>query len=722
MATTLSKKATPGGGGPRPTGPARWLLPAAVIIAFLLIAGPLGGVGGKLSEIQRNDNAAYLPENTEATKVLKETTSFELESTPAILVYTRKDGATMTREDQRILTIQAIHLFEPLNQVLAAPPIGPIVTDPYGKGAYILLLFIGSDPNTIRPHIDDIRLGGLADEPGYDLALGGPAAAQTDLIEVYGAISLLLLGVTGAVVLLILISVYRSPILPFLVLAVAGIGLGMADGLAYLMAQAGVFTVSGQVQGILDVLVLGAGTDYALLMASRYREELRRTEDKYQAMRAAWRASVEPIAASGGTVILAVLCLTVSGLPATRSLGPIAAIGIGFAVISMLVLLPAALMLLGRAAFWPFRPMVEAVPSERHLNHGPWARVAAFVGRRPRQIWAVVLLGLLVATLGTLRLEAHGIPRTGGFLIDAQSVQGQKILEANFPDASGTPTVITGKTDKINEMTEAVRKIPNVAKVEPYLDPLAKFDARTAGKPPPPPVVHDGRIRLDVTIGLPADSSGAESTVRQIRAAEHAIAGADALVGGYTAINVDVQDTAARDRTIVIPLVLLLVFGILVALLRAVVAPLLLVGTVLLSYAATMGVCGIFFRDIFLFQGSESSFPMYAFVFLVALGVDYNIFLMTRVREEVAVVGHRAGTLRGLTVTGGVITSAGVVVAATFAALSVIPLVYLAELAFAVGFGVLLDTFIVRTLLVPALTLDIGRKMWWPSKLKDGEP
>jgi RND superfamily putative drug exporter len=721
MATTLIKKATPGSGRPLPTGPARWLLPAAVIIAFLIIASPLSSIGGKLTEIQRNDNAAYLPENAEATQVLKESSAFELESTPALLVYTRQDGATLTAEDQRIITIQALHLVEPLNQVLTAPPIGAIVTEPYGKAAYILLLFTGSDPNTIRPHIDDLRHG-LADEPGYNLAIGGPAAAQTDLIEVYGRISLLLLGVTAAVVLLILIAVYRSPILPFLVISVAGLGLGMADGLAYLMAKANVFTISGQVQGILDVLVLGAGTDYALLLASRYREELRNTEDKYDAMWKAWRASVEPIGASGGTVILAVLCLTVSGLPATRSLGPVAAIGIGFAVISMLVLLPAALMLLGRSAFWPFRPVVETVPSERHLNHGPWARIAAFVGRKPRQIWAVVLLILLIMTLGTIRLQAHGIPRTGGFLIDAASVDGQKVLEANFPDASGTPTVITGNSTKLNELTAAVKNIPNVVKVEPYLDPLAKFDARTQGKPPPPPVVHSGRSRIDVTLDVPADSAQAEQRVRQIRTAVRAVAGADARVGGYTAINVDTQDTAARDRAIVIPLVLLLVFGILVALLRAVVAPLLLVGTVLLSYAATMGVCGIFFRDIFLFQGSESSFPMYAFVFLVALGVDYNIFLMTRVREEVAVVGHRAGTLRGLTVTGGVITSAGVVVASTFAALSVIPLVYLAELAFAVGFGVLLDTFIVRTLLVPALTIDVGRKMWWPSKLRDAEP
>src|SRR5262245_45875374 len=256
MATTLGKKATADRGGVQPPGPRRWLLPAAVIIAFLLVAGPLSNIGGKLSDIQRNDNAAYLPESAEATKVLAETTKFELESTPAILVYTRKDGATLNREDQRIITVQAVHLQEPFIADLAAPPIGAVVTEPYGKAAYILLLFIGSDPNTIRPHIDALRAG-LADEPGYNLSIGGPAAAQPGLIEVYGRISLLLLGVTAAVVLLILIAVYRSPILPFLVISVAGIGLGMADGLAYLLAQAGVFTVSGQVQGILDVLVLG---------------------------------------------------------------------------------------------------------------------------------------------------------------------------------------------------------------------------------------------------------------------------------------------------------------------------------------------------------------------------------------------------------------------------------------------------------------------------------
>ena len=727
MATEVTKRSGSGGRTKPPVPPAppasgirarRWLIPVGVIIAFLLVAGPLGGVGGNLSKIQRNDNATYLPEGAEATKVLNETTKFELESTPAILVYTRKDGATLSFDDQRIITLQAIHFMEPFSGYLAAPPIGAVVTEPRGKAAYILLLFIGSDPNLIRPHIDTLREG-LADLDGYDWVLGGPAAAQTDLIEVYGGISLLLLAVTGIVVLLILVAVYRSPILPFLVLAVAGIALGMADGLAYLLAKAGVFTVSGQVQGILDVLVLGAGTDYALLLASRFREELRRTPDKYQAMRTAWRASLEPIAASGGTVMLAVLCLTVSGLPATRSLGPIAAIGIGFAVISMLVLLPAALLLLGRAAFWPFRPVVEKKPRE---VSGVWARVSEFVGRRPRQVWAGAALVLVILALGTFRLEANGIPRTAGFLKDMPSITGTKVLEQNFPDAAGTPTIITGKAEAVTAMTAAVQAIPHVTKVEPYVDPLEAFDARNAGRPKPPPKVMDGRVRINVTVALPADSKEAIETVRQIRAAEHAIPGAEAQVGGYTAVRLDVQDVAADDRALVIPLVLLLVFGILVLLLRALVAALVLVGTVLLSYAATMGVCGIFFHDIFKFQGSEASFPMYAFVFLVALGVDYNIFLMTRVKEEIAHRGHRAGTLRGLAVTGGVITSAGVVVAATFSSLSVIPLVYLAQLAFAVGFGVLLDTFLVRSLLVPALTLDIGRIMWWPNKLRDVEP
>jgi putative drug exporter of the RND superfamily len=718
MATRLDKRAGARVPAPKPVPRSRWLVPALAIVAFIVIGGPLGSIGGKLSEIQRNDNAAYLPENAEATKVLAETNRFNgLESTPAILVYTRPDGATLTKDDQRLLTLAAIHLQEPMLDVLATPPIGPTISDD-GKAADIILLLIGSDPNKLRPTVDDLRTG-LADAEGYDLNVSGPAAAQTDLIEVYGKIDTLLLLVTALAVLLILFAVYRSPILPLVVLGVAGTGLGMANGLAYLLAHAGVYTITGQVQGILDVLVLGAGTDYALLLASRFREELRRNADSYQAMRAAWRASVEPIAASGGTVILALLCLLVSGLPATRSLGPVAAIGIGFAVLSMLVLLPAILVLLGRVAFWPFRPAFGSTPAE---SRGGWSRVAQWVGRRPRAVWGVTLIVMLGLGLGVLQLQSSGIPRISGFLIPVDSITGEQVLESHFPAASGSPTVILGRADHLAAMVAAVQGIPNITEVKPFVDPLEEFDNRQKGLPIPPPKIVDGLNRIDVTLTVPPDSAAAIDTVRAIRAAEHKVAGADATVGGYTASNVDVQDTSGVDRAIVIPLVLLLVFGILVLLLRAVIAPLLLIGTVILSYVATLGVCALVFNHIFGFAGSETSFPMYAFVFLVALGVDYNIFLMTRVREEVAIRGHREGTLAGLTVTGGVVTSAGVVVAATFAALAVIPLVYLAELAFAVAFGVLLDTFVVRTLLVPALTLDIGRFVWWPGKLRNAKP
>jgi RND superfamily putative drug exporter len=311
---------------------------------------------------------------------------------------------------------------------------------------------------------------------------------------------------------------------------------------------------------------------------------------------------------------------------------------------------------------------------------------------------------------------------TAGFLTPVDSIAGEQVLEQNFPAASGTPTEVIGRADHLDAMAAAIRGVPNVTEIKPFLDPLAEYDNRQKGIPAPPPKQVDGLVRIRVTLSLPADSPEAVRTVRTIRDLEHKVPGADAQVGGYTASNLDVQDVSGVDRAIVIPLVLLLVFGILVLLLRAVIAPLILIGTVILSYVATLGMCGLVFTHVFGFAGSETSFPMYAFVFLVALGVDYNIFLMTRVREEVAIHGHRAGTLAGLSVTGGVVTSAGIVVAATFAALSVIPLVYLAELAFAVAFGVLLDTLVVRTLLVPALTLDIGRFIWWPSKLRRAEP
>ncbi len=717
MATNLDERAATQPGTPA-SRRWRWVMPLALIVAYLAVGAPLTSLGGKLSSIQRNDAAVYLPTSSETTRVLEEAKRFTpLESTTAIVVYTAASGRDITPADRVQVVLVALRIVSLMNTTLASPPAGPIVSDD-GRAAELVLQFAGTDTGVLRTYVDTLR-NGMVEIDGLQAHVAGPAAATTDLLEVYGTIDGMLLLVTGAAVLLILILVYRSPILPFAVLAVAGVALELANGAAYLLGRSGVIAISGQVQGILDVLVLGAGTDYALLLVSRFREELRHHSDRANALRAALRAAAAPMLASGGTVILGLLCLTVSDLPATRGLGPVAALGIFFALLSMLVLLPAILLLLGRAAFWPFRsPAAGAQPAAGRW----WPRVAAGVGRRPRLIWLLTAAVLGLLAVGITQLQADGVPRTAGFRTQADSVTAQEILSAHYPAASGSPVVIIARSSELAAVRQAAQRVPGVSEATYYVDPLLDYDHQTKGTPAPAPADVDGRGQVRVTLAAAADSPAAAATLRALRTTVHGVAGADAVVGGYTAGTVDGQDAARTDRLVVIPLVLLVVFGVLALLLRAIVAPVLLIATVILSFAATLGVCGVVFQHVLHYAGAETSFPLFAFVFLVALGVDYNIFLMTRVREETAHLGHRAGTLRGLVVTGGVITSAGLVLAATFASLSVIPLVYLAELAFAVSFGVLLDTFVVRSLLVPALTLDLGRRIWWPGRLRRADP
>ncbi|MGH3657674.1 MAG: MMPL family transporter, partial [Micromonosporaceae bacterium] len=475
----------------------------------------------------------------------------------------------------------------------------------------------------------------------------------------------------------------------------------------YLLARDDVVTLSGQTQGILNVLVLGAATDYALLIVARFREELRRSSNRFEAMRVAWRASVEPIVASAGTVVLGMLCLLLSEMAGNRSLGPIAATGILAALVVTLTLLPAVLALLGRSVFWPFRPRYGTGSAARS---GVWGRIARLLGRRPRLIWVLTAMVLGIAALGVVRLDANGIPQSEAFLVEVDSKSGQKLLAEHYPGGSGSPAIVIADADQLATVVDTAESVDGVESVAPY---------------PPggvPPKVVDGLVRVDVTLSDEADSAAASDTVRRLRVGLHSVDGARAKVGGFTAVDVDTQDTSRRDRDVIIPLVLVVVFGVLVMLLRSLVAPLLLVATVVLSFFATMGVSGVVFRDVLGWPGTDSALPLYAFVFLVALGIDYNIFLMTRVREETAISGTRAGTLTGLAVTGGVITSAGAVLAATFSALAVLPLMFLAQIAFMVSFGVLLDTLVVRSLLVPALTVDVGRRVWWPSALARGAP
>jgi RND superfamily putative drug exporter len=685
----------------------RWLWPAVAIVVWLLVGGPLGSLQGKVSEVQQNDNAAFLPQSAESTEVVNLDRKFVPEETsPAIVVYARPGG--LTAADKAKIAGDKDAAVAQFGDKLVGPPVGPQFSQD-AVAAEVILLFRGSDVDKLRSNVVWLRQQ-IGTDPGLEAHVAGPVGLFADLSEAFQGIDGVLLLVTGGVILLILLVVYRSPLLPFLVLLCAGFALTLANGVVYLLAKADVLTLSGQSQGILDVLVLGAGTDYALLLVSRFREELRRHESKYDAMKVAWKASVEPIGASGGTVILGLLCLLVSDLASNRSLGPIGAIGIACALAAMLTFLPAILVLLGRAAFWPFRPRFGSPPAE---EHGIWAVVARTVGRRPRLIWVLTALLLLIFAGGLTRLDANGIPQTESFSTQVDSKTGQQLIAAHFPAGTGSPAQIIANASTLDAVVATAKAVPGVADVTPYTGAFV---------PGAPPKVVDGLVRIDATLQAEADSVQSGDTITALRDAVHAVPGADAKVGGFSAVNLDVQKTSQRDRMVIIPLVLLVVFVILSLLLRSLVAPLLLVVTVVLSYLATLGVSGVVFRDVIGFAGADSAFPLFAFVFLVALGVDYNIFLMTRVREEVAIRGHRDGTLAGLAVTGGVITSAGVVLAATFSALSVLPLVFLVELAFAVAFGVLLDTLVVRSLLVPALTVDVGRKIWWPGALHKTKP
>ena len=665
----------------------RWL-PILLVLVWLGLGAVGGPFTGKLSEVAENDNAAFLPDSAEATEVQRLQERFsEQDVIPAVVVAERRGG--LTPEDSRYLAGQARALAD-LDGV-AGPPVPREAPD--GEAAQLVVSIVGDgNPGEVveevRAALDDGKPDGLT------VLVAGPAAQVADLVEAFGGIDGLLLLVAGAVVALILVVVYRSPILPLVVLVSAVLALGAASVVVYFLADSGTLTLNGQSQGILFILVFGAATDYALLMVSRFREQLRETEDRVAAVRAAWRGTIEPIAASAGTVVLGLLCLLFSDLNSNQGLGPVAAIGIGAALLASVTFLPAALALLGRAAFWPFRP---AYGSAKPEHEGVWGRVARLVGRRPRLIWIVTTLVLLVGVAFLPQLKASGTAQSDLFLTEVDSSAGQDVLSRHFPGGSGAPTVVIGREAQAREVL-AASQVPGVAEA-------SIVDTR------------DGYVLVQAVLDDAADSEAAQSTVERMRESVHAVAGADAKVGGATAIQLDVQRAAAHDRTLIIPIVLLVIFLVLAVLLRALVAPLVLIATVVLSFAATMGVSALVFNHVLGFPGADPAIPLFGFIFLVALGIDYNIFLMTRVREEALATDTRTGTLHGLAVTGGVITSAGVVLAATFAALSVIPVLFLAQIAFIVAFGVLLDTVVVRSLLVPALTIDIGPKIWWPARL-----
>ncbi|MCX9193877.1 hypothetical protein C3Y87_21360 [Carbonactinospora thermoautotrophica] len=694
----------------------RPLLAACVVVAWLAIAGFAGPLTGKLSEVQKNDAAAFLPASAESTKVQRISARFSEEGTlPAVVVYERTSG--LTPADRAKVAADA-RRFASLPEV--APPVSPPIPSGDGAALQVVVPLSTRDGLKLGDAVDQLRRVAGGGPAGLRAYVAGPAGLLGDLIEVFKLIDVTLLLVTAGVVLVILLVVYRSPVLWLIPMLSVGMAYVLSAAVVYLLAREGVVDLSGQSQGILTVLVFGAGTDYALLLISRYREELHRHERPPVAMGATLRGAGPAVLASAATVILALLCLLFSQLNSTRGLGPVGATGIACTLVAMLTFLPALLLLAGRKVFWPFVPRYGSGSQEAI---GLWERIAVHVGRRPRTIWVTTSLVLLVLAAGLTQLRSTGVAQTESFVNRPDSVAGQEALARHFPAGAANPAVVVTRADRLDQVVAAARGVPGVVaiRVTPQTPPgqSAQRPDRAGATPPPAgaPKIVDGFAQLRVTFDAPADSRQAYDIVERLRAAVHAVPAADALVGGFDAVNLDTQQASRHDRAVVIPLVLAVILLVLALLLRAVLAPLLLIATVVLSFAAALGLCALLFRHLFGFPGEDSSFPLFAFVFLVALGIDYNIFLMTRVHEETKRLGTRAGTLRGLAVTGGVITSAGIVLAATFSALAVLPLVVLVELGVAVALGVLIDTVVVRSLLVPALTYDIGRLVWWPSRL-----
>ena len=683
----------------------RWLLPALILLVWLGSAVPLSGLGAKLTALQENDFAAFLPDSAESTRVQELQAGFQpTESIPALLLWESGGVVAPATLGEIAERIEAAAQVAEDADALAGPASPPIPSDD-GEAVQAFLPLSPDLSDDLPPLVEELRAAIEVD--GTDSFVTGPAGIFADFSRAFEGIDGLLLLAAFGVVLLILLVVYRSPLLPLLVIGTAGLALTASNAVAYLLADSGAIGVNGQSQGIASILVVGAATDYGLLLAARFREELRRERSKYAAMRTALRQSWEPVVASGATVVLGVLCLLLSDLGGNRGMGPISAVSVTLAVLAALTFLPAALTLLGRAAFWPFLPDFGSEPKQ---GRG-WPRVAALVGRRPRRVLVLSVGALLTAALFAPTYDADGIPITDAIQGESNGVAGQEALGRHFDAGTGSPTIIIAREDTWPQVAEVAAGTDGVATVAPF-----------TGGPPAPgaqPVAVDGLVRLDVTLSVTPDSVTAIETVKTLRTSLDD-ADPEAIVGGETASNLDARESAARDLRVIIPSVLVVITLVLALLLRSLVAPVLLVATVVLSVGATVGVAALLFDDVFGFPGSDPTILLIAFVFLVALGIDYNIFLMTRAREESAQHGTRAGVLRALAVTGGVITSAGMVLAATFGALSVLPLLFLVQMAFLVGFGVLLDTFVVRSLVVPAAVALIGDKVWWPSKLAKG--
>ena len=805
----------------------KWIVFAIWFVAIFIAAGP-ANLPGKFEDAESNEATSYLPGDAESTAALDATEALQKgELAPAVIVYRRDTG--LTAADRKTIEEDVARMTEkPFTGVIPdgttaaagggkaqtldkapdpqpeglppgcgtttttipgqpadyAPFVGPTCS-PDGKEA-IVSAYIKAEGEGERI-VDPVKYwrDQITNEPGgLEAKITGGAGFSADAIEVFEGINGTLLLAAVSLVIFLLIVIYRSPMFWLIPLIAVMFAETLSRSLGYGISELGV-TINGQSSSIMSVLVLGAGTDYALLLVSRYREELHHTTDKHEAMKTALASAGPAIFASALTVIAALLCLLIAKVNGTAGLGPIAAMGIACAALSMLTLLPALLTIFGRRAFWPFVPHTpETAPSaeaisergrhsivegsafgaivrvilasllvlvllplvllnwvlrklsgnrlpslivgpldravftpyemRRHrlehavdATHGFWKRVGDRVAVSPRRVMTGSIAVLLVLCAGFAFFSTE-LTSEDTYREKVESVEGQDLLNKSFPAGTTALTdIVVGNQADVDAVRTSVEGVDGVEGVS---QPVAEG--------PPGTLVQ-------ATLEPNPYSTDAFDLVEPIREAAHDVE-PETLVGGPTAVEFDVRDAAAWDSIVIPPIILLVVLLILIALLRSIAAPLVLVGTVIISFLAALGVGYFFFDVVFGFPGSDPSLPLFAFVFLVALGVDYNIFLIARAREETLKHGSKEGILRALAVTGAVITSAGIVLAGTFSVLAVLPLTFLTELGFVVAFGVLLDTFLVRSVLVPSIALTMGDKFWWPSALSrpadDREP
>jgi RND superfamily putative drug exporter len=671
------------------------------LLVWLVIGVFAFSFGSRLFGVEKNNADAYLPHTAESTQVIdyyQSSPGHPTPSAPAIVVYVRDSGITTADRARAAMDVAAYQAAVP---GLSGTVSGPIPSQD-GKALAVAIPVMTPDNVDLGPAIDAIKKiaqpAGTASEAGLATYIGGPIALNFDANKAFNGLDTTLLFSAGAVVILVLLLTYRSPFLWLFPVLSAVFALQLAQAIMYVLVRNTGVVVSGQSGGILTVLVFGVGTDYALLLVARYREELHNLADKHEAMAVALRRTGPAIIASALTVMLATLGLLVSQLSSNAGLGKIGAIGVGCSLLAMITLLPALLTIMPRGVFWPAVPRYG---TEVHHRIGIWSRVAGAVGRSPRAIWLGATAVLAVLAVGLVNLHSGALSTAEAFVSKPSSVVAEQVRQSHYPVSGTDPVTVLANPSAENQVADVLQADPGLA--------------------PPPGGVTGQRLGDKVFFQVPmvaaADSPAAAATVERLRPALHAIPGADALVSGTTAVAIDVEASAAHDRDWVIPIVLVIAFIILIGLLRALIAPIVLIASVVASFLAALGASVFVFQTVLGQHHEDNSYPLFVFIFLVALGIDYNIFLMTRVREETVRMGTRPGIVKAVAVTGGVITSAGFVLAATFAVLATLPLTQFVQIGFAVALGVLLDTMLVRSVLVPALCYDIGPRIWWPSRL-----